>query len=291
MKRVVYLVITLLFVYSCSSTDKYSESGAIPSESAKMDLIEEPVIGITRQLPTEENTKDVLDKSQIQEVPKIKQPDKIIKEAFMSIEVKNYRKSKVRIDSLVNKWGGYIASEDERSNHHQISNDIVIRVHSSMFENLLNAIGETKSKVDYKKVNTIDVSEEYVDIVSRLKTKREVMKRYESILKKATKVEDILKVENEIRVIREEIEAKEGRLRFLQDRISYSTINLTVYQELEYKYQPDKKVSFFSKFYKGLDKGWKGLLSFVIALAHIWPILLIMGVILFFVLRSIKKEK
>lgn len=222
---------------------------------------------------------------------KIKRPDKIIKEADIKFEVDDYKKAKKEIDSIVNRWGGYISKEDERYSYNRIENTIIIRVLNNQFENLLNAIGETSKRIDYKSVNSIDVTEEYVDIVSRLKTKREVEKRYYEILRKATEIEDILAVENEIRKIREEIEAKEGRLKYLDDRVSYSTITLSIYQYLEYKYKPKQVSNFFTRFYKALDKGWKGLLSFIIGLFHIWPVILFIAAGLWLYIRLRKKNK
>jgi hypothetical protein len=222
---------------------------------------------------------------------KIKQPDKIIKEADIKFEVDDYIESRKKLQDIINKWGAYISKEDERYTNFQITNTIIIRVLSENFEKLINDIGAVSAKVDYKTINAYDVTEEYVDIESRLKTKREVEKRYYEILRKAYKIDEILEVENEIRKIREEIEAAEGRLKYLNDRVSYSTVTLTIYQQAQYKYRPEHRSNFFERFYKGLDKGWKGLLSFVIGLAHIWPLLLAMGIAAYFIFRYLRRER
>jgi hypothetical protein len=222
---------------------------------------------------------------------KIKQPDKIIKEADIKFEVDDYIESRKKLQDIINKWGAYISKEDERYTNFQITNTITIRVLSKNFEKLINDIGTVSAKVDYKTINAYDVTEEYIDIESRLKTKREVEKRYYEILRKAYKIDEILEVENEIRKIREEIEAAEGRLKYLNDRVSYSTVTLTIYQQAQYKYRPEHRTDFFERFYKGLDKGWKGLLSFIIGLAHIWPLLLAMGIAAYFIIRYLKKER
>lgn len=63
---------------------------------------------------------------------------------------------------------------------------------------------------------------------------------------------------------------------------------MEMYQVLEYKYKPKTEVNFFSRFYKALDKGWKGLLSFIIGIVHIWPLLLLVtvGLIIYFRLEK-----
>src|SRR5690606_18336536 len=85
---------------------------------------------------------------------------------------------------------------------------------------------------DYIKVNAQDVTEEYYDLETRLKTKKEVEARYIEILKsKAKTVEEILIAEDKIRYLREEIEAVEGRLRLLKNKVGLSTIQIEIYQD------------------------------------------------------------
>ena len=83
------------------------------------------------------------------------------------------------------------------------------------------------------KIYVKDVTEEYTDVVIRLKNKKEAEKRFLEILKQTKTIKEILDVEEHLREIREEIESKEGRLKFLNDQVSYSTINLSIYQVSE----------------------------------------------------------
>ena len=65
--------------------------------------------------------------------------------------------------------------------------------------------------LDKEDITSNDVTAEFVDIESRLKTKKEVRNRYITILKTKTgKVKDIIQAEEAIRKITEEIEVKEG---------------------------------------------------------------------------------
>ena len=132
-----------------------------------------------------------------------------------------------------------------------------------------------------------DVTEEFVDIEARLRTKKEVEKRYLEILSKAATIKDILLVEEQLRVIREEIEAREGRLKYLQNQVSYSTINLEMYQKLTF--EPGFK--FFSKIWKALKGGWKGLLNVLVGLVYIWPLLIIGVGVFIWIRRRISRKK
>jgi len=99
-----------------------------------------------------------------------------------------------------------------------------------------------------------------------------------------------LEVEEKLRIIREEIESREGRLNYLKKQVSFSTIYLQISQKLDYKYEPVKEKGFFQRLFKSLDKGWKGFVSFLLFLFRIWPVILI-GMAIFLYIRKIRRKK
>lgn len=216
---------------------------------------------------------------------------KIIKTANLSIEVENYKTSITELKKIIQAYDAYISNENQHNYDYQIENNLIIRVETKDFEKLLEQITDLASKLDYKNVTSSDVTEEYVDILSRIKTKKEVEKRYLEILQKAKTINEILNVEEKIRTIREEIEAKEGRLKFLSNRVKYSTINLDIYQKLDYKYEPEKSPNFFERVFKALDSGWKGVVNFIIGLLYLWPFLVIGSIVFYFIRRKVKNRK
>lgn len=220
--------------------------------------------------------------------PLVKKNQKIIKTADVRFQVKNLAKSIAKIQAMIRKYEGYVSSAKQDRQYGQIKSNITVRVESDKFEDLLDAMIKEGIYLDHKNVKAKDVTEEFVDIQTRLKTKRAVEKRYLEILEKAKTIEEILKVENQLRVIREEIEAREGRLKFLVDKINYSTINLEIYQKFEAADAPSP--GFFSKMGKGFKSGWQGILSFIIGLTYAWPSLLLIGAIAFGVIRYLRKR-
>jgi hypothetical protein len=152
---------------------------------------------------------------------------------------------------------------------------------------LVEDITRVAFKVDNKNITLNDVTEEFIDVEARLKTNKEVERRYLEILDKATTVQDILLVEQQLKIIREEIEAKEGRLKYLQSQVSLSTLNLEIHQDLASK--PGFK--FFSKLADAIKGGWKGLLNLVVGLIYIWPIVLVCVIIIFWLIRRRRRKK
>jgi hypothetical protein len=128
--------------------------------------------------------------------------------------------------------------------------------------------------VNFRDVKTDDVAKEFVDLESRLKTKREVEERYTAILRnKAGTIQEILNAEEQIGQLHEEIEATISRINYLREQVSYSTINLEFYQTIEQQLSAADKISWSDQFMKALTSGWEGILSICIALAYIWPII------------------
>jgi len=181
------------------------------------------------------------------------QPDrKIIWNANLRIRVENVNETTDKLKQITTRLGGFISSINLSSNTYQLSNRIELRIAHENFDKVIEEFKKQAISIDEINISSNDVSEEFVDIESRLKTKRNVRDRYIEILKTKTgSVKDIIEAEEAIRKITEEIEAKEGRLRYLKDKVKYSTITTTIYEVIEVKSSPIVRVSSF--FYKSLN--------------------------------------
>ncbi|MCF8245233.1 MAG: DUF4349 domain-containing protein [Saprospiraceae bacterium] len=203
----------------------------------------------------------------------------IIKTANYRIQVKDVNASSRNATNLATKHGGYVSDSELTNSSYETTNILTIRVPATRFDSLLDDLGSEAIFTQYKRINSQDVTEEYVDITTRLKTKIAVRDRYVDILRtKAKTVRDVLDAEEQIRIIQEEIEAKEGRLRYLKDQVGMSTIRLELYQSIEYRPEPDVfHESFLSKLGSGLKNGWELMQGLVIGLVSIWPLVLLFG--------------
>lgn len=201
----------------------------------------------------------------------------IIKTANYKFQVENVDSSTKRIERLVVPYKAFIADMNLVATSSEVSNNLVIRVPSQNFEELIETLGKEALFTNFKRISADDVTEEFVDIESRLKTKKEVRDRYVDILKsKAKTVADVLKAEEQIRILQEEIEAKEGRLKFLQSRVSMSTINLEIYQQVDYKETPDTyEKPYVIQAKQGLSNGWTLVTTLTLFLINIWPIVIV----------------
>lgn len=225
-----------------------------------------------------------------QTAPQAHEKTKLIKTAHYRFKVHDVKKSTASIENAIKKYPAYISTSNLSLERDLLENKITIRVQHDYFNDLLNDIDKQAVLINYRNVSTEDVAKEFVDLESRLKTKREVEARYTEILrKKAGTIEELLAAEKQIGELHEEIEATISRLNFLKDQVSYSTINLEFYQLISQDVIAKTEEGLLAKFASAFATGFEGILQFMLALAYIWPVLLIGAASLFWIKRRKKR--
>lgn len=128
--------------------------------------------------------------------------------------------------------GGFIEHSSASENRQGVrSGRVTMRVPVMEFESSLQHVRDLSDFVRHESVDGQDVTEQYTDIQARLNNARAQEEAYLAILDRATSVEDILKVQRELGNIRAQIESYEGRLKYLENRTSYSTISVQLEEE------------------------------------------------------------
>lgn len=217
---------------------------------------------------------------------------KIIKSASARYKVEDVKKATAQVKEMAQKYNGYVSDLRFENNRYEKQNRFTIKVPNIHFDALLDSIASVSIFTEFENITTQDVTEEYLDLESRLATKREVKQRYEEILRKNAKtVEDILATEEKLRILQEEIEAAQGRLKYLSNKVSYSTVQIDLFEIVEYKEEPESYTkSFFDKAGNGFSFGWELIEAIVVGLIHIWPVLIIIILIALFLRRKLKKK-
>ncbi len=222
---------------------------------------------------------------------------KIIKNADLELHVDSYDQAVADIKKQVGSLGGYIANESLYSRNAQDSprGSIVIRLPFQQFDSFLSGL-EGLGKVENRNIYTQDVTEEFVDIESRLKVLRNKEERLLTILQKSGQLADILAVENELANTRAELESLEGRLRYLSNRVDYSTITVYLVQVVV----PTQTISAGGlegvltqareAFILTINNLLYALGKLVVFLGAALPVLIIIGVIIFVLRKRVGKK-
>ena len=216
---------------------------------------------------------------------------KIIRDGRLGLRVTELEKTKTRIDTLVKANGAYYANESFNNSDWESSFNLKIRIPSVNFEKFISGIEAGEGEVLYKVIDARDVTSQFIDLETRLENKRNYLIRYNDLLKKANSVKDILEIEEKIRVLEEEIDSTTGQLKYLSDLVNYSTLDLTLTKQKDFKYNPEKRAKFSERFKQSISKGWFEFVDFVLFMIKIWPFWIIIVVMVYFWRKFRKARK
>ena len=298
MKKLITIFVLMILLFGCSSknaettaTDSGWTGETLTSKEKEVgfnDDAESSKTTTTRFLPPEIKADEAVSRPTpppaTHEISK-----KIIHTADIRFKVDDLRKAEMSIKARVQAMGGYISNTNQYRHSGNLDNSWTIRIPAEKFETFLGDVEKESVYTDSKNVSAEDVTAEYVDNDLRIKSKQKVFERYLELLKQAKNVEEIMAVEEQIRVIREEIEAKEGRQKFLNDQVSYSTVTLNFYQETETSFAPEQP--FYVKIWKNFVEGWSSFFAMIIGLFYLVPYFLLLLGIVYLLRKWWKKRK
>ena len=98
----------------------------------------------------------------------------------------------------------------------------------------------------------------------------------------------MLEIERELANIREEIEARQGRLNYLQNRVSMSTVHIEFYKETA---STGVTLSYGQKMLNALKGGWDGISVFFIGLLYLWPLFVFALIVILLIRRYLKRSR
>jgi hypothetical protein len=208
---------------------------------------------------------------------------KIVYKATLSLVVEDFGVTEKSITDMVAAAGGYVAQfREDRTLGDLRGGQWVLRVPVEQFEKVLDGAGKL-GVTQRRDVQSEDVSEEYVDLSARLKSKQGIEARLlELVQTKTDEVRDILSVETELGRVREEIERVEGRLRYLADRVALTTITIDAREQRDYA--PPETPSLAGKiaqtFQASLDVLWQATEAGILLVVAIVPFLVLLLLVL-----------
>ena len=225
--------------------------------------------------------------------PKVR---RIIYTATLGLVVEDFGKTAEQLPQLATEFEGFVS----RANLHSLqgssrSGSWEVRVPAARYEEFLEALRGLGVPESFQQ-QASDVTEEFVDLEARIASKRKLETRLVSLLENRTgKLADVIEVERELERVRSEIERMEGRLRYLRDQVSLSTVTVQVREEQDYV--PPEAPTLTSRItgtwtrsLADLRSFAVGLLLLAVGLAPWLPLLFIAGAACWLVLRRIRRR-
>jgi len=219
---------------------------------------------------------------------------KIIRNADLQLETDAPDEAQQKITAIAEGKGGFVVESTQSSSPQSTTRDTVlmtIRVPAEKFNETLDEVRKTGSRVIVETVKGTDVTEEFIDIEARLKAKKTLEAQFMEIMKRANSVEAALDVQKELSEVRAEIEKIEGRKRFLENQASLSTIKVKLQTPAAFSANSE---GFFSRLKASMGAGFdvavNFVLGFVAVLIAVVPFLILVVLPIFLVLRYFWKR-
>ena len=150
----------------------------------------------------------------------------IVRTVNLTMLVKDVAGTVESVASVARSMGGFVLSSQLTGEEESRFGSISIRVPAEQTDAALAQLRALAVRVETERSSAQDVTEEYVDLQSRLKSLQSTEEQYLSLMKRAETVEDTLKVQRELSSVQVQIEQLKGRMQYLERTSATSLINV-----------------------------------------------------------------
>jgi len=155
---------------------------------------------------------------------------RIIYTGSLTVKVAKLSESADKILSLLPAFGGYLSQRNDSTTGTSQFIQMTVRLPSENLEKFVNEVKAFGEVLAYN-LGSQEVTEEFMDLEARLKQLRLSEERLLEMMRRSGKLSELLEVERELTNKQSEIERIQGRLRYLEDRVAYSTLTVTLTTE------------------------------------------------------------
>ncbi len=173
------------------------------------------------------NPKAIEGSGNMKSLSQVPEARKLIYTAHVELVAPDPRVAVQELEKRLASFEAYTSSQDVYAG----SISLEVRVPVSRFQEFLNWV-DTLGKVRRKNVQARDVTDQYYDLENRVKNKRILVERYQTYLKNAKNIEDLLNIERFLNEALAELESLEGQFRGLVKQVDYATVNVTFESEV-----------------------------------------------------------
>ncbi|MGZ3999980.1 MAG: DUF4349 domain-containing protein, partial [Mucilaginibacter sp.] len=196
---------------------------------------------------------------------------KIIKEGDITFETKDVNVTRKALLRSLAKLGGYADEDNETlaSDSDRKEYQIKARIPARNFDVFLDSLSSNAINIDSRHISISDVTTRYIDTKTRLSNQKALEATYLGLLKRASRMKDVLDIEDKVAETRTAIESEQGELNFLSRQIAYSTLDMTFYSS---QFPRETRNNAGHRVVAAFSDGWHILQNMFFGLISVWPI-------------------
>jgi hypothetical protein len=216
----------------------------------------------------------------------------VIRDSSLSLQVKDVGQEVAAIETLAKGFGGYMVNSNLSRPDSATSGSITVRVPEEKRSEAMQAFKKLAVKVVSESVNGNDVTDQYVDLDAQLAVLTKTKVKFEDILDKATRVEDLLNVQQQLVNIQQQIDSVKGQQKYYEQSAKLSLVSVYLStDELALPYAPTNEwrpAVVFKEAVRSLISNVRELGSLVIWGFVYLPIIIPVGIVVWY-LKSRRK--
>ena len=194
-----------------------------------------------------------------------KTPRKVIKNVYLQLESMLFDDGVVGIEKMVTDAGGYLDSKNVEGkslrDHNEYSErgaSLVARIPVEELDAFLDSVG-TLCNVVHKNESAQDISQQYYDTQRRLEVLKAQEDKLLELLEKSEDLESLITLEARLAECRYEIETIDANIRNMDQKVSYSTVNIDLREVVEYKEEVLTPKNFGDKLSNAFEESFENM--------------------------------
>ena len=152
----------------------------------------------------------------------------VIKDAEIALLVQDSPQALEQVTALTGQEGGYIISSQTWYQDGYLYATVRLGIPSLRFETALNTLRRIGIQVLKENAQGQDVTDQYIDLQSRLTNLEATAARVRDFLKDAKTIEDSLRINQQLAELEDQINQVKGQMHFVEGRTAYSTVTINL---------------------------------------------------------------
>jgi hypothetical protein len=240
------MLLSVILFTACSASKKDTASPEMADSKYATDgtdMAGESTGFTTPSYSTNDSTEDSVNNDNKTDINQVTNDRKLIRRVTMFVETLEFTSTLELISNEVISLGGYVETSEINGNKIKDTGtryaQLVLRIPSTKVDYFINLLDDN-TNVTSKAESTKDVTLDYVDTESHIKTLKIEQERLLALLEKADKLEDIITLEDRLSNVRYELEKYAATLRSYDNLVEFSTITLSISEVIRITPQEDK---------------------------------------------------